>query len=133
LAVPENSASVTWVGHSTFVVHDGSDVFLTDPLPRSITLQPLDVNNNPVVLTPSDLVQGTLVSDSPSLAITAGADTLNYVGTIPANTPQGSVANLAATLKGTIQGAAADLAASVKVTINLPPAPVAVNLAIIFA
>jgi len=30
-AVPENSASVTWVGHSTFVVHDGPDVFLTDP------------------------------------------------------------------------------------------------------
>ncbi len=30
-AVPENSASVTWVGHSSFVVHDGPDVFLTDP------------------------------------------------------------------------------------------------------
>ena len=27
----ENSASVTWVGHSTFVVHDDEDVFLTDP------------------------------------------------------------------------------------------------------
>lgn len=30
-AEPENSASVTWVGHSTFVVHDEEDVFLTDP------------------------------------------------------------------------------------------------------
>ncbi|MGE0822306.1 MAG: MBL fold metallo-hydrolase [Candidatus Binatia bacterium] len=30
-ATPENSASVTWVGHSTFVVHDDADVFLTDP------------------------------------------------------------------------------------------------------
>jgi N-acyl-phosphatidylethanolamine-hydrolysing phospholipase D len=36
-------ASVTWVGHATFVVHDGDDVFLTDPhftnralLPRRI-------------------------------------------------------------------------------------------------
>lgn len=27
----ENSAAVTWVGHSTFVVHDDEDVFLTDP------------------------------------------------------------------------------------------------------
>ena len=30
-ATRENSASVTWVGHSTFVVHDDEDVFLTDP------------------------------------------------------------------------------------------------------
>ena len=30
-AMSENSASVTWVGHSTFVVHDDADVFLTDP------------------------------------------------------------------------------------------------------
>ncbi|NOT57893.1 MAG: MBL fold metallo-hydrolase [Deltaproteobacteria bacterium] len=30
-AVRENSASVTWVGHSTFVVHDDDDIFLTDP------------------------------------------------------------------------------------------------------
>lgn len=30
-ASPENSASVTWVGHSTFVIHDENDVFLTDP------------------------------------------------------------------------------------------------------
>lgn len=27
----EDGASVTWVGHATFVVHDGDDVFLTDP------------------------------------------------------------------------------------------------------
>ncbi len=31
LAVPEHSASVTWVGHSTFAIHDEEDVFLTDP------------------------------------------------------------------------------------------------------
>lgn len=31
LAGRENSASVTWVGHATFAVHDGDDVFLTDP------------------------------------------------------------------------------------------------------
>lgn len=30
-ASPEHSASVTWVGHSTFVVHDNEDIFLTDP------------------------------------------------------------------------------------------------------
>ena len=31
LAGRENSASLTWVGHATFAVHDGDDVFLTDP------------------------------------------------------------------------------------------------------
>lgn len=31
LADVENSATVTWVGHATFAVHDGDDVFLTDP------------------------------------------------------------------------------------------------------
>ena len=31
LAGVEHSATVTWVGHSTFAVHDGEDVFLTDP------------------------------------------------------------------------------------------------------
>ncbi len=30
-ATPETSASITWIGHSSFVVHDGADVFLTDP------------------------------------------------------------------------------------------------------
>ena len=30
-ATPENSAAVTWVGHSTFAIHDAEDVFLTDP------------------------------------------------------------------------------------------------------
>ena len=30
-ASPENSAAVTWVGHSTFAIHDAEDVFLTDP------------------------------------------------------------------------------------------------------
>ncbi len=31
LAGVEHSASVTWVGHATFAVHEGDDVFLTDP------------------------------------------------------------------------------------------------------
>jgi N-acyl-phosphatidylethanolamine-hydrolysing phospholipase D len=31
LAGVEDSASITWVGHATFVVHEGDDVFLTDP------------------------------------------------------------------------------------------------------
>lgn len=31
LATAENSASVTWVGHSTFIIHDEEDIFLTDP------------------------------------------------------------------------------------------------------
>jgi hypothetical protein len=109
------------------------DVVLTNPLPASITLQPLDASGAGVPLTPADNVTGTLVSDNAALTIAAGADATHYVGTIPANTPSGSVANLAATLRGTIKGAAADLAASVKVTINLPPAPTAVDLAIIFA
>ncbi len=110
------------------------DVVLTDPLPKSITLQALDANKQPVPLTPADVVQGTLVSDSANYVISNdGADTLHYVGTIPPNTPMGSEANLAATEVGTIQGAAADLAASVKVIINVPPSPVAVDMAIIFA
>ncbi len=109
------------------------DVVLTDPLPKTIILQPLDASGNVVVLTPSDTVTGTLTSDSAALTISAGVDTVNYVGTIPANTPMGSVANLAATLTGTIRGAPADLTASVKCTISVPPSPVAVDLAIIFA
>ncbi|MCZ6785129.1 MAG: MBL fold metallo-hydrolase [Proteobacteria bacterium] len=31
LAGEENSATITWVGHATFAIHDGNDVFLTDP------------------------------------------------------------------------------------------------------
>ena len=31
LSEPGLPASATWVGHSTFVIHDGEDVFLTDP------------------------------------------------------------------------------------------------------
>lgn len=31
LAGTEHSATVTWVGHATFAVHDRDDVFLTDP------------------------------------------------------------------------------------------------------
>jgi len=31
LALHENSASLTWIGHASFAVHDGDDVWLTDP------------------------------------------------------------------------------------------------------
>jgi hypothetical protein len=108
------------------------DVTLTSPLPTSMTLQPLNAAGAAIVLTPADVVTGTLASDNVALTISAGADSTHYTGTIPANTPQGSVANLAATLKGTIQSAPADLTASVKVTIDVPPSPVATDLAIIF-
>ena len=30
-ALPRGEAEITWVGHATFAVHDGADVFLTDP------------------------------------------------------------------------------------------------------
>lgn len=108
------------------------DVILVDPAPKSITLQPLDANGNVVALTPADTVQGTLASNSPNLAVVQAADTTHYTGTIPANTPFGSTADLAATLNGTIQGAQAALTSSVHVVINIPPNPVAVDLEIIF-
>lgn len=100
-------------------------------VPASITLQPVDASNNPVTISSSDSVTGTLTSDSSSFVIGAGADDRHYVATIPANTPQGTIANLAATLVGTIQGAPADLAASIQLTLNIPPSPVAVDLEII--
>ncbi len=112
-----------------------TDVTLTSPLPSAIQLQALDAATPPnvVPIGPGDSVTTTLVSDHPEFfTIAPGADNLNWVGTIPPNTPQGSVANLAATMVGTIQGAPADLSASVKVTINVPPSPVAVDLAIVF-
>lgn len=108
-------------------------VTLTSPLPASLTLQPLDSSGHPVALTPADTVTTTLTSDSPNFVITPGADGTHYVGTIPANTPQGSVANLAATMKGTIGGSPADLTASVAVTLDISPSPTAVDLSIIFA
>ena len=100
-------------------------------VPSSITLQPIDSGGNPVTVTPSDSVTGTLTSDSSSFVIVSGVDTLHYTATIPANTPQGTVANLAATLVGTIQGAPADFTASIQLTLNIPPVPVAVDLEII--
>ncbi len=109
------------------------DVTFTDPLPKSMILQPLDAAGAVIVLTSADTVSTTLVSDSAVFVVSAGVDNLNYVATIPPQTPFGSVANLAATAVGTIQGAPADLIASVKVTLNVPPSPVAVDLAIIFA
>jgi len=109
------------------------DVVITDPAPKSITLQPKDANGNPVPLTSADTVTGGVTSDNAAFAISAGVDTTHFTATIAANTSQGTVANLAATLKGTIQGAAADLTASVKVTIDIPPSPVAVDLDIIIA
>jgi hypothetical protein len=105
-------------------------ITLTD-VPASINLQPIDASGNPVTISPSDTVTGTLTSDSASFVIAPGVDTLNYTATIPANTPQGTIANLSATAKGTIQGAAADLTASVQLTLNIPPSPVAVDLQII--
>lgn len=112
------------------------DVIFTDPLPKSVVLQPLDDNKQPVPLTSADKVKGTLTSDSDKFTVvqdTTNTDTLHYVATIAANTPLGTEANLAATLVGTIQGAAADLDASVKVILNIPPNPVAVDLLISFA
>lgn len=108
------------------------DVHLTSPLPASMTLEALDASGGVVALTPADSVTTTLTSDSANFVISDGADSTHFVGTIPANTPQGSTANLAATMKGTIQGAAADLSASVKVVLDVPPAPTAVDMAIVF-
>ncbi len=88
------------------------DLTITDPAPKSIALQPIDGSGNVVVLTPTDSVTGTLASDSTNFVIAPGADTVTYLGTIPANTPFGSVANLAATMVGTIQGSPADFTAS---------------------
>jgi hypothetical protein len=107
-------------------------VILTNPLPESITLQPLDANGVVIVLTPADSVTDTLTSDSPNMVITQGTSPVNFTGTILANTPQGSIVNLAATMIGTIQGAPANLTASVQVTLDIPPSPVAVDLQIIF-
>jgi len=100
-------------------------------VPASITLQPVDVNGNVVVLTPSDSVTGTLTSDSASFVINPGTDSLHYTATIPANTPQGTIVNLSATLVGTIQGSPANFTASVQLTLNIPPVPVAVDLDIV--
>jgi hypothetical protein len=99
--------------------------------PSSLTLQPLDKNGNPVTLTPSDKVAGTLASDSTSFGVIPGVDSTHYIATIPANTPLGTVVNLSATMTGTIGGAAADLTASLPLTLNIPPVPVATDLEII--
>ena len=34
-----SAPSVTWVGHATFAVHDGGDVFLTDPKRKFVELR----------------------------------------------------------------------------------------------
>jgi hypothetical protein len=108
-------------------------VTLTLPLPASIALQPINASGGNVTIAPTDSVTGTLVSDSPNLVIAQAADSLHYTGTIPANTPFGSVANLAATLIGTIQNAPANFTASVQVVIDLPAVPVATDLDILFS
>jgi len=102
-------------------------------VPQSITLQAVDgsVPPNPVPIGPNDTVTGTLTSDSASFVIAPGVDSTHYVATIPANTPQGTVANLSGTEVGTIQGAPANFTASLKLTLNIPPVPVAVDLDII--
>ena len=103
---------------------------ITTP-PASITLQMVDASGNPVPVGPGDTVTGTLTSDAPSFVISPAADTLHYTATIQANTPLGTVVNLAATANGTVQGAQANLVASVQLTLNIPPSPVAVDLNII--
>lgn len=108
------------------------DITLTDPLPKTITLQPLDASGGVVTLAPTDVVQGTLISSNANFIVTPEADTLHFIGTIPPNTAQGSTADLSATLKGTIANSPADLTASVHLILNLPPNPVAVDLAIVF-
>jgi hypothetical protein len=100
-------------------------------VPASITLVPVDASNNPAVISPTDAVAGTLTSDSASFVIVPGADTLHYTATVPANTPLGTVVNLAATLVGTIQGSPASFTASLQLTLNIPPSPVAVDLDIV--
>lgn len=105
---------------------------ITSPVPASITLQTIDQNGNPYTLAPTDTVTTTLASDNAGYVISAGADNTHWVGTIPANTPQGTIANLASTEIGTIAGAAASFTASVQLTLNIPPSPVAVDMEIIF-
>jgi N-acyl-phosphatidylethanolamine-hydrolysing phospholipase D len=56
LAGRENSASLTWVGHATFAVHDGDDVFLTDPHfgPRALVPSRLAPPGIPITSVPGD-------------------------------------------------------------------------------
>jgi N-acyl-phosphatidylethanolamine-hydrolysing phospholipase D len=52
----EDSASLTWVGHATFAVHDGPDVFLTDPHfgPRALVPARLSPPGIPIASVPPD-------------------------------------------------------------------------------
>ena len=56
LAAPERSASITWVGHCTFVVKDGPDTFVTDPHfgPRAFWYGRLHPPGLPVERIPDD-------------------------------------------------------------------------------
>lgn len=111
------------------------EVVLVDPAPKAVTLQVIDpITGNPHPLDPADVVTGTLTSDNEAVfSVVQDADTLHYTATIPANTPLGSVANLAATVNGTIGGNPQNLTASVKVTINIPPASQPLDLQILIA
>ena len=103
--------------------------------PSAITLQNVDgaTPPNPVTIGPGDSVTGTLASDSTSFVVAAGADSLHYTATIPAQTPLGTVVNLSATETGTIQGSPANFTSSIQLTLNIPPVAVAVDLQIIIA
>jgi N-acyl-phosphatidylethanolamine-hydrolysing phospholipase D len=56
LAGSEHSASVTWVGHATFAIHDRDDVVLTDPHfgPRALFPRRLVAPGVPVDAVPAD-------------------------------------------------------------------------------
>ena len=56
LARPEHSSSLTWVGHSTFVIHDAADVVLTDPHwgPRALIPERLVPPGVPIEAVPAD-------------------------------------------------------------------------------
>jgi N-acyl-phosphatidylethanolamine-hydrolysing phospholipase D len=54
LRQPSEPPSLTWVGHATYVVHDGDDVFLTDPIwsqraliPKRVTQPGLPIESIP--------------------------------------------------------------------------------------
>lgn len=107
-------------------------VVFTDANPKTIILQLIDANGQPVALDENDSVQGTCTSDNPALTVSEAGDSLHYAGSIPSPMPPtGTVVNLAATAKGTVKGAPFDGAASVQITINIPPTPTAVDLQII--
>lgn len=55
-AAPERRAAITWIGHSTFAVHDRADVFLTDPHfgPRALIPRRYHPPGVPIAAIPAD-------------------------------------------------------------------------------